>query len=400
MEKRDRGLREFILTQIKGRGPVPFFQFMDWCLYHPEYGYYRSEGTTLGKEGDFYTSPSVHPLFGYLIAKQLQQMAEILGGPVFDIVEMGGGRGFLCEDVLTWMKRNAPELYPHLHYYLLEKTPLFLKEQKERLAHFEQEGRVSWIDSEAWEEGKERDRFEGCLLSNELVDAFPVHRVIVDGGILKEIYVAEQNSQLEERWGEISDSRIVTYLQSPDINLEEGQKAEVNLPALDWMERVGRCLKRGFVITIDYGYLAQELYAPHHRQGTLLCYFQHRTSEDPFERVGAQDMTSHVNFTALIRKGEDVGLRLTGLVPQYRFLLGLGILQEMESIGKRVTSLEGLRLRLRLKHLIEPEAGMGEIFKVLIQHKGVLQPQLDGLRELEAVPWPSLGERGIDWQHP
>jgi SAM-dependent MidA family methyltransferase len=88
MEKRDRGLREFILTQIKGRGPVPFFQFMDWCLYHPEYGYYRSEGTTLGKEGDFYTSPSVHPLFGYLIAKQLQQMAEILGGPVFDIVEM------------------------------------------------------------------------------------------------------------------------------------------------------------------------------------------------------------------------------------------------------------------------------------------------------------------------
>ncbi|MCJ7642025.1 MAG: SAM-dependent methyltransferase, partial [Desulfobacterales bacterium] len=162
----------------------------------------------------------------------------------------------------------------------------------------------------------------------------------------------------------------------------------------------GRCLKRGFVITIDYGYLAQELYAPHHRQGTLLCYFQHRTSEDPFERVGAQDMTSHVNFTALIRKGEEVGLRLTGLVPQYRFLLGLGILQEMESIGKKVTSLEGLRLRLRLKHLIEPEAGMGEIFKVLIQHKGVLQPQLDGLRELEAVPWPSLGEGGIDWQHP
>jgi len=400
MEERSQRLRQFILTQIKGSGPVPFLQFMDWCLYHPEYGYYRSEGTTLGKEGDFYTSPSVHPLFGYLIAKQLQQMAEILGGPVFEIVEMGGGRGFLCEDVLTWMKRNAPGLYPRLHYYLLEKTPLFLKEQKDRLAHFAQEGKVSWIDSGTWEEGRTMDRFEGCLLSNELVDAFPVHRVIFDGGILKEIYVAEQNGQLEERWGEISDPRVVTYLQSPEVNLEEGQKAEVNLLALDWMERVGRCLKRGFVLTIDYGYLAQELYASHHRQGTLLCYFQHRTSEDPFERVGVQDMTSHVNFTALIRKGEEVGLRLTGLVPQYRFLLGLGILQEMESIGKRVTSLEGLRLRLRLKHLIEPEAGMGEMFKVLIQHKGVLQPQLDGLRELEAVPWPLLGEGGIAWQHP
>src|SRR4030042_5748362 len=144
-----------------------------------------------------------------------------------------------------------------------------------------------------------------------------------------------------------------------DITLEEGQKAEVNLRALEWMENVARCLERGFVLTIDYGYLAEELYAPHRKDGTLLCYFQNRTSQNPFERLGGQDITSHVDFTSLIRKGQEVGLRFTGLVPQYRFLIGLGFLQEMESLGEKGSKIDGLRLRLSLKHLIEPEAGMG-----------------------------------------
>ncbi len=151
-------------------------------------------------------------------------------------------------------------------------------------------------------------------------------------------------------------------------------------------------MKRGFVLTIDYGYLAEELYAPHRREGTLLCYYRHRTSEDPYERLGEQDITSHVNFTGLIRKGEEVGLRLTGLVPQYQFLIGLGILQEMESLVEELSEIEGLRLRLSLKHLIEPETGMGEVFKVLIQHKGIDQPQLDGLRDLRSIPWPVHGK--------
>jgi SAM-dependent MidA family methyltransferase len=147
-------------------------------------------------------------------------------------------------------------------------------------------------------------------------------------------------------------------------------------------------LERGFVLTIDYGYLAEELYAPHRREGTLLCYYQHQASENPYERLGEQDITSHVNFTGLIRKGEEVGLRFAGLVPQYRFLIGLGILEQMETLGKELTELEGLKWRLSLKHLIEPELGMGEVFKVLVQHKGMDQPQLDGLRDLGSIPWP------------
>jgi SAM-dependent MidA family methyltransferase len=391
-EKRNRGesLRKFILSQIEKRGSLPFSQFMAWCLYHPEYGYYQSKETRVGKEGDYYTSPSVSPLFGHLIAKQLFQMAEILGGENFDVVEMGGGRGFLCEDIIDWAKKNSPAFYRQLRYHLIETSAPFLREQRERLSEKEREGRVFWIDPEMFGEGKVQ--IQGCFLSNELVDAFPVHRVILDQGNLKEIYVTQRNGQFEQQWGELSDPRIASYFRSMDITLQEGQKAEVNLLALEWMERVARCLERGFVLTIDYGCLSEELYAPNRREGTLLCYFQHQASENSYERLGEQDMTSHVNFTSLIRKGEEVGLRFTGLVPQYRFLIGLGILEEMETLGKELPELDGLKLRLSLKNLIEPEMGMGEVFKVLVQHKGLDQPRLDGLRDLGSIPFSALEE--------
>jgi SAM-dependent MidA family methyltransferase len=390
MEKEERsqeeGLRRFILSQIEERGPIPFAQFMEWCLYHPGYGYYSSERTKIGRDGDYYTSPCVHPLFGHLIAKQLFQMATILGGETFDVIEMGGGRGFLCGDILDWSKKNTPLFYDRLKYHLLETAPLFLKEQRERFSEQEKQGKVFWVNPEAFKRGEVQ--IQGCFVSNELVDAFPVHRVVLDHGNLKEIYVTQQKGRFKERWGDLTDPRMVDYFRSMEITLEEGQKAEVNLEALDWMENVGRCLKKGFVLTIDYGYFAQELYAPHRREGTLLCYHQHRTSEDPYERLGEQDITSHVNFTSLIRKGEEAGLRFTGFVPQYRFLIGLGFLEEMESLAGELSEMDGLRLRLSLKHLIEPETGMGEVFKVLIQHKGIDHPLLDGLRDLRSVPWP------------
>jgi SAM-dependent MidA family methyltransferase len=242
------------------------------------------------------------------------------------------------------------------------------------------------MDPQAFEAGK--NLMEGCFLSNELVDAFPVHQVTLDHGNLKEIYVTQDHGQLTEQWGEPSEPRIPSYFQSIGIKLQEGQRAEVNLKALDWVEKVARCLKKGFVLTIDYGYLAKELYGSHRRKGTLLCYYQHQTSENPYERLGEQDITSHVNFTGLIQKGEEVGLHLTGLVPQYQFLLALGFLQEIESLGGEMSEMDALQLRLTLKHLIEPEMGMGEVFKVLIQHKGIDRPQLDGLRDLGSIPSP------------
>jgi len=383
-------LERFIFSQIEERGPIPFSQFMEWCLYHPEYGYYKSKKIKIGKEGDYYTGPCVHPMFGSMIAKQLLEMSEILGEERFDVIEMGAGRGFLCQDILDWTKKNTPHFFYSLKYHLLETGFYFLKEQKGRLSEYEREGKVFWMDEKAFEEW--RDQIKGCFISNELVDAFPVHRVIFDHGSLKEIYVSKHQDQLKEQWGKLSDPRIASYFESMGITLREGQKAEVNLKALDWMENVGRFLNKGFVMTIDYGYLTDELYAPHRQDGTLLCYFQHQTSENPYERLGEQDITSHVNFTSLINKGEEVGLHFTGLVSQYRFLISLGILQEMESLGEGISNLDRLRLRLSLTHLIEPEVGMGEVFKVLIQHKGIDKPKLIGLRDLDSIPWPNLGK--------
>lgn len=387
-EKGSRGerLRQFIFSQIERKGAIPFSQFMEWCLYHPDGGYYRSEETEIGKDGDFYTSPCVHPLFGGLIAKQLSQMSEQLGGAFFDVVEQGGGKGVLCQDIFHWAKQKAPAFYERLRYHLIEASPHSLRRQKEELVKYQRERKVFWIDPEVFEQGKVL--IEGCFLSNELVDAFPVHQVIFDRGMLKELYVTQDHGQLKEQWGELSDSRIASYFQSMDAVLQEGQRAEVNLKALDWVEEVARCLKKGFALTIDYGYLARELYGPYRREGTLLCYYQHRTSENPYEKLGQKDITSHVNFSGLIQKGEEVGLHLTGFVPQYQFLLALGILQEMESLAIEMSETDALRLRLSLKHLIEPELGMGEVFKVLIQHKGMDPSLLDGLRDLGSIPWP------------
>jgi len=388
-EKRGRGelLKQFILSRIEEKGAIPFSQFMEWCLYHPQYGYYPSEGLRIGKEGDYYTSPCVHPLFGGMVAKQLSQMAEILGKVNFDVVEMGGGRGFLCQDILNWAKKKAPDFFNKLRYHLLETSPSLLKEQKERLRPYEEEGKINWMDPIIFE--KEKDQIRGCILSNELVDAFPVHQVAFDHGKLKEVYVTQHNGQLKEVMDEPSDPAILSYFESMGIRLQEGQRAEVNLRALDWMEKVGRFLEKGFVLTVDYGYLAEELYASYRRSGTLLCYYRHQTSQNPYEHLGEQDITSHVNFTDLINKGEEVGLRFAGLVPQYRFLIALGILQEMDSLGQDLSELDGLKMRLSLMHLIEPEAGMGEMFKVLIQRKGIDGPLLEGLRDLNSIPWPT-----------
>ncbi|MHB8907697.1 MAG: class I SAM-dependent methyltransferase [Syntrophales bacterium] len=380
------GLRNFILAQIREGGPVPFARFMEWCLYHPDYGYYHSEGTKTGKGGDYYTAPCVHPLFGRMVARQLMQMSALMGTGRFTVVETGAGRGFLCRDILDWARRSAPEFYRGLDYRLLDVSRRRVEEQKETLALHAREGKVSW--GEAGELAEGGQPVEGCFLSNELVDAFPVHRVILQGGKLREIYVGEHDGGFVEVPGDLSSPEIGAYFAGDGIILDEGQKAEVNLRARQWMRSVGSRLRRGFVLTIDYGCLAGELYAPWRRSGTIRGYFRHGFAEDPYERVGEQDLTAHVNFSALIGAGQAAGLSFTGLVPQYRFLIGLGLLDEMDEAARGMSAVDALKMRLSLKHLIAPETGMGEIFKVLIQHKGVGEPRLDGLRGFDSIPAP------------
>jgi SAM-dependent MidA family methyltransferase len=366
-------LQQIISDEIREKGPLTFARFMEICLYDLQFGYYSSGRACRGREGDYFTSPTVHPVFGALLGRQLAQMWGILGGGTFDIVEMGGGEGYLCLDILNYLQRYEPQFYDLMRYRMVEISPVYIEKQKGLLSSHR--SKIMWD----FVEDVGAMKVEGCFLSNELLDAFPVHRVVMEGGELKEIYVDLAEEEFQEVRNDPSTQEIVAYFKNIGITLAEGQRAEVNLEALQWLHRVSQGLERGFVVTIDYGYPAQELFSPHRKDGTFMCYRGHRALSDPFSHLGLQDMTSHVDITSLILKGEEYGLELTGLVPQYRFLLALGILEEAVRVGDEKGSREAMNERLTLKNLILP-GGMGEIFKVLIQHKGIERPQLDGLR--------------------
>lgn len=370
-------LKRTILTRIRHRGRIPFSEFMELCLYHPVYGYYQTGKEKIGKRGDYFTSPCVHPVFGRLVARQLEEMGNLLGEGTFWVVEAGAGRGILAADILEFLVAASPGFFERLRYGIVERGAIFTEEQKRRLAPYE--GKVHWLGIEKIHEGA----LQGCLVANEFIDALPVHRVVVQGGELREVYVTERKGVFHEVAGPPSTGEILRYFDEIGVQLEEGQHAEVNLEALAWYEEVSRILNRGFLLIIDYGYLADELYTPDRRSGTLLCYFRHTWSDDPYRHIGLQDMTAHVNFTSLVQKGQSLGFALTGLVPQYRFLLSLGFLEEVERLGERDLPPEhSLLERLTMKHLILPEGGMGDTFKVLIQHKGVKRPRLRGLQDL------------------
>jgi SAM-dependent MidA family methyltransferase len=222
----------------------------------------------------------------------------------------------------------------------------------------------------------------GCLFSNELLDALPVHRVVQRREGLREIYVTARQRMLVEEEGELSSPAVADYLERYGAPLAEGQQAEVHLAAMAWLERAAAAMERGFLLTIDYGYRAQDLYGAGRQRGTVLAYRKHRAQEDWLAIPGQQDLTAHVNFTALEERGRELGLETLGLVPQTNFLLALASASgfaDLQEPGGNET--EKLRARLGLKQLIHPE-GMGETFKVLVQAKGVTGVRLSGLEPL------------------
>ena len=375
-------LVDVILRLIHDRGRIPFAEFMDLALYHPKLGYYNSAREKIGREGDFYTSSNIHPIFGHLIARQLHQMWGILGQPSpFQIVEMGAGKGLLCADILDYCRENLAGFYDDLLYLLAEKSPAFEEKQRALLARFSARGKVEWIHPETLRSGGKA--ITGCLLSNELIDSFPVHLVQQKDGELREIYVVDRNHSFDETLGPPSTPELGAYLRDYGAPFQEGQRGEINLGALEWVEGVSRSLRRGFVLTIDYGYEAEELYHPGRPQGTLLCYFRHTTSPNPYQRVGYQDITAHVNFSALIRKGETLGLQRGGYAEQYKFLTSLGLLrdlEEFEATSGRYSASEFLKKKLAMRNFLIPE-GMGRLFKVLAQFKGLGEAKLIGFQD-------------------
>jgi SAM-dependent MidA family methyltransferase len=365
-------LTEILAERIRAGGPLSFAEFMRECLYHPVHGYYSRAGAR--RFGDYYTSVDVHPIFGRLVARQFAEMWELLGSPrPFVVAEWGAGVGRLAGHILDFSAQALPEFYAALEYVAVERSSARRAEHAARLAAHVAAGRVSSAAEIP------RAISAGCIFSNELLDALPAHRVVVEKGALREIYVGFEGARFTEVLGEPSMPALARYFQEQGITLEEGQQAEVCFEACDWIESAGRALERGFVLTIDYGHEARALYGEHHNRGTLLAYRDHAVTENLLDAPGEQDLTSHVNFTAVDLWGCRAGLLRTGLVTQSQFLVALGRGNEFADLYEPgQTEMEKLRARLLLKNLIHPE-GLGEKFQVMIQHKGIAPPRLTGL---------------------
>ncbi|TAJ09808.1 MAG: SAM-dependent methyltransferase [Nitrospirae bacterium] len=404
------GLVAAIAEDIHASGPITFARFIELALYHPQFGYYtrttdrnsderidsdqssenraglgrtredrigpgRACEDRIGWNGDFYTSSDVHPVMAQALARQVQQVDEALGRPdPVTVLEMGAGKGLLARDFLTACERTPGDFFRRLRYVIIERSPAMRASQRQQLTRWlNAPATVSWLDDLAQ---LETGSLVGIVLSNELVDAFPVHRITVEQGRPKELFVGWEQGRFVEQAQPLANQDLQRYLQrlsSIDITLAEGYRTEVNLAAVAWMKDVARVLGRGLVLTIDYGHTAQDLYGPDRRKGTLLCYYHQMASDDPYTRVGLQDMTAHVDFTSLATAGEEAGLATTGFTNQMSFLMGLGVEQILDGLEP------GSRDFQAIVHLLRPE-GMGRTFKILAQHKGVALPELDGLR--------------------
>jgi len=376
-----KDLEIFLRERIRENQGISFAEYMGHCLYHPRFGYYMTSRDRIGKGGDFYTSSSVHAVFGRLIARQLHQMWTLMDKGPFTIVEQGAGEGHLCLDILDALAGDFPGFYAEVTYVLVEISPDNRGRQEKLLA--------AHLPKVAWNAFEDLSPIRGCFLSNELVDAFPVHLVEKHNGILKEVFVVDRDGVLGEELRPLEDSRIKDHFRTFGIAPVEGNRIEVNLDAAGWVRNVAQVLDRGFVLTVDYGYPAQELYAPFRRNGTLMCYRTHQSTEDPYQFPGGQDITAHIDFTVLQEAGAEQGLVTLFFGPQYKFLIALGFVELlMEMQAREPNEKKARELRLTLKNLIVPDEGMGETFKVLVQGKGVGTPSLLCNRSMQEIALP------------
>jgi SAM-dependent MidA family methyltransferase len=342
------------------------------CLYHPVHGYYSKAESK--RFADYYTSVDVHPIFARLLARQFAEMWETLSRPEeFALVEAGAGVGRFAGQVLDFCEAKLPAFYEALKYVAVERSSARREQAETRSKHHAEVGHFT-ISAEV-----PAHISTVCLFSNELLDALPVHRVVMDGGAMKEIFVGFREGRFADVLAPLSTCAISEYFAAQEIVLHEGQHAEAGLEACDWISEVGRRLGRGYLLTIDYGHAAAGLFDEHHMRGTLLAYQNHRASEEFYASPGEQDLTAHVNFTALERWGKRAGLETAGCASQTAFLMALGQGNKFADLyDEGQSEAERTKARLQLKTLIYPE-GMGERFQVLIQRKGVLPTPLTGL---------------------
>ena len=366
-----------IRALIQKHGRITFAQFMQACLYSPHGGFYSSRGTRISTH--FGTSPTSHPVFGALIARQLEQMWHLLGDPpVFHVIEVGSGDSALAQSIVQACWRMAPRLAQVLYYVAADYEPRWLPSPDHPFAWDNGTGDGMSPSRRDALLGVQRVKTEGlrafrkvvgCILCNELIDNFPVHRFAIQGGRVKEVFVTSAGGTLTEVLDEPSSPRIEERLTSLGLSLTEGYRGEVNLAMEDWTGQLAQALDRGFILTIDYGQLATDLYSHQNHQGTLVCYHRHVVSSDPYQHIGHQDMTCQVDFTSLMRLGDRHGLATVGYALQRQFLTNLGFSSFLDALQTQGLSAARTALsRMAMMTLVDPNE-YGD-FKVLAQAKG------------------------------
>jgi len=377
-------LTPLLLQRIRDNGPLTVAEFVEAALYHETLGYYARCGQRSGREGDFFTSVDLGPLFGELLASQFFEMWEALtkpgasgrpgtDAPRFDLVEAGAGNGRLARDVLDAAARHHPDFHRQVRLHLVERSPQARAAQVAALG--------THAGALASSTAHLPEAVTGVIYANELLDALPPHLVVMRGQGLREVFVDADGDRLATREGPPSSPRLAEYLAAVGARLEPGWFAEVNLAAADWVRQAGRRLERGYLVIIDYGHDAAALYSASHATGTLTTYRGHaaeRREDGPgwLLEPGDRDITSHVDLTGITFAGRDAGLRPLGVVDQAYFLLGLGLAERLADGDSG--SPHALARRLALKTLVLP-GGLGSTLKVMVFAKSVDGRPLRGL---------------------
>jgi SAM-dependent MidA family methyltransferase len=368
----DPELEALIRAEIAADGPMTFARFMELALYHPEHGYYRSEAARPGREGDFLTAPEADPIFGRSIARLVVDVWSALGRPAgFTIREHGAGSGALAAGVVEGVRDEAPVLAAGLRYRAVEVEPRRLEELGERLGHVVEPDDGSPVS--------------GIVIANEVLDALPTHRVIGTKDGLDEVFVDVVDGRLADVVGEPSTPALAARLEADGVQLAEGQRAEVCLATVEWVQGAADGLAAGLLVLVDYGHPAAALYDARRRpDGTLAAYLRHRVHGDPYRAIGRQDITAHVDVSAVERAARAAGLDHLATTTQGRFLAGLGageLLVELQS-GPGASLPGYLEARAALVRMIDPAAMGG--FAVMAFGRGV--PGDAPLRGLAQTP--------------
>ncbi len=358
-------LSERLRGRIQREGPISFCDWMRAALYDESGGYYCRAGQRWGRAGDYRTSPERSVLFAATFARYFAKLYRELGSPPeWFLVELGAGAGDFAEIVLSTLQLRSPEVFSVTKYVIDELSADSQIRARSRLARFGAQVQFARLETL-------RAVPVGVIFCNELLDAFAVHRVTLQQGRLLEFFVeATSSGTFEWRLMEPSTERLEQHLSANRVQLVEGQVAEVNLEIEEWLERVSEKLKRGYLVTVDYGAEARELYSPtDHPSGTLRGFKQHQITGDVLANPGEQDITSSVNWSQVMRTGEQLGLETVDFARQDQFLLREGLLEELEQrVVASNDEAERLALRTSAREMILPD-GMAASFQVLVQRK-------------------------------